>query len=101
VGDKCLLIFDEATSALDSGVEMAIMQDIAELHGHATIVIIAHRLSTVRSEDSIVVLDAGRVAETGSWATLIAKRGAFYRLWKMQTEMPEATRGLAPLSGTA
>lgn len=89
LGGKSLLILDEATSALDSATEASIMQDIGRLHGQATIIIIAHRLSTIRAADSIVVLDNGRVAETGSWAALIGLRGTFYRLWQMQTELPE------------
>jgi ATP-binding cassette, subfamily C, bacterial len=90
LGDKTLLILDEATAALDSETEAAIMNDISELHGQITIVMIAHRLSTLRDADHIFVLEQGRVVESGSWETLIRRGGAFQRLWSMQSEVPIA-----------
>jgi ATP-binding cassette subfamily C protein len=65
-----LLVLDEATSALDSENERKIQQAIESLHGELTIVVIAHRLSTIRYADQIVVMEAGRVAETGTWESL-------------------------------
>lgn len=65
-----LLILDEATSALDSENERAISSALAALRGHTTILIIAHRLSTVAEADQIVVLDTGRVVESGHWREL-------------------------------
>ena len=65
-----LLILDEATSALDSENEKRIKNAIEELHGHLTILIIAHRLSTVRGADVIHVLERGRLVESGDWDTL-------------------------------
>jgi ATP-binding cassette subfamily C protein len=65
-----LLLLDEATSALDSENEQRIQQAIEGLHGELTIVVIAHRLSTVRRADQIVVLEGGRVVEWGQWAEL-------------------------------
>jgi ATP-binding cassette subfamily C protein len=76
-----LLVLDEATSALDSEHELRIQQAIEELHGELTIVIIAHRLSTVRHADHIVVLEGGRVVESGNWDDLGADvRGRFHAL---------------------
>jgi ATP-binding cassette subfamily C protein len=76
-----LLILDEATSALDSEHELRIQQAIEELHGELTIVIIAHRLSTVRHVNHIVVLERGRVVETGRWEELGADSdGRFHAL---------------------
>jgi ATP-binding cassette subfamily C protein len=68
-----LLVLDEATSALDSENERKIQQAIESLHGELTIVVIAHRLSTVRHADQIVVMEGGRVAETGTWESLCAQ----------------------------
>lgn len=67
-----LLILDEATSSLDSGAERAIRQSIDELHGKMTVVIIAHRLATVRNADEVMVFDQGRLVEQGGYATLRA-----------------------------
>jgi ATP-binding cassette subfamily C protein len=76
-----LLVLDEATSALDSEHELLIQQAIEDLHGELTIVIIAHRLSTVRHADHIVVLERGRVVETGRWEELGADvDGRFHAL---------------------
>lgn len=69
-----LLLLDEATSALDSENEHRIQQAIESLHGELTIVVIAHRLSTVRRADQIVVLEGGRVFETGAWTDLAEYR---------------------------
>lgn len=91
LGGKTLLILDEATSALDSETEAAIMEDIASLRGQITIIIIAHRLSTLRSADKIFVLDQGQVVESGNWQTLTARGGLFQKLWDMQTEIPPLT----------
>ena len=67
-----LLILDEATSALDNENERTIQTALDSLHGNLTMVIIAHRLSTVRHADRIVVLEAGRIVEAGSWEALTA-----------------------------
>jgi ATP-binding cassette subfamily C protein len=68
-----LLILDEATSSLDSENERAIRTALGRLHGHTTMLVIAHRLSTVSNADAVVVLEAGRVVETGSWSELAAR----------------------------
>ena len=76
-----LLILDEATSSLDVENEKRIQESIEALHGNMTIVIIAHRLSTIRNADQIIVIDDGRVVETGTWDELISKEnGRFLEL---------------------
>ncbi|MGE4297177.1 MAG: ABC transporter ATP-binding protein [Desulfovibrionaceae bacterium] len=80
-----IMIFDEATSALDSASEKAIQQSIAEMAGKRTIVLIAHRLSTVRDCDIIYVLEEGRVVEHGAYATLYADTSSrFHAMCKAQ-----------------
>ena len=80
-----VLIMDEATSAVDIDTENQIRRAIASLSGRCTMVVIAHRLSTVRSADRIMVLDDCRVAETGTHDELMAKGGIYSRLVEMQT----------------
>jgi ATP-binding cassette subfamily C protein len=74
-----LLLLDEATSSLDSVNEKRIQDAIAGLHGKLTLVVIAHRLTTIREADAIVVLDEGRVVEQGDWNTLAACDGGHFR----------------------
>jgi ABC-type multidrug transport system fused ATPase/permease subunit len=80
-----ILILDEATSALDSESEVAIQKALHELMGGKTVIAIAHRLSTLREMDRIIVLEKGMIAEDGTHTTLTKKRGGIYaRLWKHQ-----------------
>jgi ATP-binding cassette subfamily C protein len=74
-----LLILDEATSSLDSENEVRIQQAIKNLHQQMTIVVITHRLSTVRDADLIHVLDQGQLVESGTWDTLMARRSGRFR----------------------
>ncbi len=80
-----LLILDEATSALDTESERAIQQSIDALKGKLTVIIIAHRLSTVQNADIIYVLDKGKIVESGSFAELIRKNGLFRKMVELQT----------------
>ncbi len=80
-----ILVLDEATSALDSEVEAAIQESLMELMTGKTVIAIAHRLSTIARMDRLVVMDQGRILETGTHAELIAARGLYARLWARQT----------------
>ncbi|HEY5458273.1 MAG TPA: ABC transporter ATP-binding protein/permease [Sphingomicrobium sp.] len=82
--DPPILILDEATSALDSRTEEAIQSTLNAAARGRTTIIIAHRLSTIVGADQIVVLDAGRVAERGTHAELLAKGGLYADLWTRQ-----------------
>lgn len=83
--DAPVLILDEATSAVDNETEAAIQRSLHRVAEGRTTVIIAHRLSTVRHADRILVLDGGAVAEAGSHEELLAKEGLYHRLWSVQT----------------
>ena len=83
--DAPILVLDEATSALDSEVEAAIQDSLDRLMQGKTVIAIAHRLSTIARMDRLVVMDKGRLVETGSHADLIAANGLYARLWKRQT----------------
>jgi len=80
-----ILVLDEATSALDSETEMAIQKSFDKLSRGRTTIAIAHRLSTLRNMDRIVVLDKGKIIEQGSHSALLRKKGEYYRLWQMQS----------------
>lgn len=81
------LFFDEATNSLDANNERAIMERLQTLFSGKTVVIVAHRLSTVKNADNIVVLDGGKIVESGTHQELIARRGAYYQLVKNQLEL--------------
>ncbi len=83
--DAPILVLDEATSALDSEVEAAIQDQLATLMQGRTVIAIAHRLSTIAQMDRLIVLDDGRVAETGSHAALLAQGGLYARMWDRQS----------------
>ena len=83
--DAPILVLDEATSALDSEVELAIQDGLYQLMEGKTVIAIAHRLSTIAALDRLVVLDGGRVAESGSHAELLAQGGIYKRLWDYQS----------------
>jgi ATP-binding cassette subfamily B protein len=75
-----ILILDEATSALDTETERLIQASLEELGRGRTVLVIAHRLATIRDADRIAVVEAGRITEMGSHAELLARRGAYRRL---------------------
>ena len=81
------IFLDEATNALDAKNERAIVENLDTFYQGRTVVVVAHRLSTVKNADQIVVLDSGKVVETGNHASLIAKHGTYYNLVKNQLEL--------------
>lgn len=81
------LFFDEATNALDAKNERVIMENLQEFYKGKTVVVVAHRLSTVQNADNIVVLEKGRIAEQGTHKELTDKRGIYYNLVKNQLEL--------------
>ena len=83
--DAPILVLDEATSALDSEVEAAIQSQLDGLMDGRTVIAIAHRLSTIARMDRLVILDRGRIVESGTHAQLLAHNGIYARLWRRQS----------------
>ena len=81
------IFLDEATNALDANNEREIMEQLHAFYKGRTVVVVAHRLSTVRDADKIVVLDKGRIVEEGTHQELTALRGTYYKLVKNQLEL--------------
>ena len=81
------LFFDEATNALDTNNEEIIMNNMVDFYKNKTVITIAHRLSTVKNADQIVVLEKGEIIELGTHDQLVNKKGAYYRLVKNQLEL--------------
>jgi len=79
-----ILVMDEATSALDSETEKAIQDNIDQLKGQYTILIVAHRLSTIRNADEVVLMSQGRVEEKGNFEKLIQDSGSFKKMVELQ-----------------
>ena len=82
--DRPILLLDEATSALDTASEALVQEALDRLARGRTTLVIAHRLSTVRHADKIVVMDQGRVVEEGTHETLLARNGVYAGLYRMQ-----------------
>ncbi|MCI5778062.1 MAG: ATP-binding cassette domain-containing protein, partial [Bacteroidales bacterium] len=85
--DPDFIFLDEATNALDAKNEREIVENLNNFYKGRTVVVVAHRLSTVKNADQIIVVDGGKIVETGNHASLINKRGAYFNLVKNQLEL--------------
>ena len=81
------IFLDEATNALDAENERKIVENLSKFYKNKTVIVAAHRLSTVKNADQIIVLDNGKITETGTHETLSAKKGLYYNLVKNQLEL--------------
>jgi len=84
-----ILVLDEATSSVDNETEEALQKSLDLISKNRTTIVIAHRLSTIRHSDSIIVLDKGKVVESGKHEELIENKSNYYRLWNVQTGVRE------------
>ena len=88
--DAPILILDEATSSLDSEAERLVQNAIEVLIANRTVLVIAHRLSTIERADRILVLERGRIVESGRHAELLAMEGVYAKLYRMQFAVERA-----------
>lgn len=94
--DAPILILDEATSALDAESESLVQEALSNLMVHRTVLVIAHRLSTVRRADRILVVERGQIVETGTHAELLAHGGTYHKLYMMQFAGDDAAPDAPP-----
>ena len=85
--DPPFLFFDEATNALDANNEKVIMENLESFFSGRTVIVVAHRLSTVKNADQIIVLENGKLVEQGTHTSLVAQKGAYYELVRNQLEL--------------
>ncbi|MCR5771847.1 MAG: ABC transporter ATP-binding protein/permease [Butyrivibrio sp.] len=93
--DAPIIILDEATASIDADNERYIKEAMSELCKNKTTLVIAHRLNTIQGADKIIVMDHGRIAEQGTHSQLIASKGAYYRMYKLQKSMNENTKEIS------
>jgi ATP-binding cassette subfamily B protein len=99
--DPRILILDEATSAVDTETEFEIQSALNNLIRGRTTIAIAHRLSTLRRADRLVVMDRGRIVEIGNHEALMASEGAYWRLYQAQTKQLDAPPALGENGSSA
>lgn len=85
--DAPVIVLDEATASVDADNEFYIQEAMSELCRNKTVLVIAHRLNTIRDSDRIIVLDRGRVAEAGTHEELLEKKGRYYTSFMLQSRM--------------
>ena len=87
--DSAVYIFDEATSNIDAESENDIMEQIYQMKGKKTVLLISHRLANVTAADKIYVMEQGKIAEQGNHEALIAQNGSYAKLWNTQQKLED------------
>ena len=95
LADPALLILDEATSSVDTRTELLVQHATAALRTNRTSFVVAHRLSTIRDADLILVMDHGRIVEQGDHHELLACQGAYYELYNTQFTKPASDEAVS------
>jgi len=90
LSDPPILLLDDALSAVDNKTENAIIEALKTRRGKSVTIVIAHRLSTLAHADKIIVMEKGRIAQTGTHSTLVNEEGLYQRLWNIQTRLQDA-----------
>ncbi len=85
--DPAVLVLDEATSDLDSATEARVLEEVYAERGSRTLIVVAHRMETITSADQIVVIDKGRLVESGTHEVLSSKGGLYSALWQRHEDM--------------
>lgn len=86
------MILDEATANIDTETELLIQDSLEKMQNIGTMLMVAHRLSTIRNADNIIVLSHGKIVEQGNHQTLLAMEGKYYRLYHLQSRREEMER---------
>ncbi|WP_437608710.1 SmdB family multidrug efflux ABC transporter permease/ATP-binding protein [Erwinia sp. V71] len=94
VASPQILILDEATASIDSGTEQAVQRALRAIRQHTTLVVIAHRLSTLTEADNILVLHRGQVVEQGNHRALLAQQGRYWQMYQLQLAGDELSAGM-------
>ena len=89
-----IILLDEATSSLDSHTEKLIQEAMANIFQRTTSIVVAHRLSTIKHADKIMVLEEGSVVEAGALDELLSKKGKFYQHWESQKSLDVSSKQL-------
>ena len=88
-----VMILDEATANIDTETELLIQDSLSKMRNIGTMLVVAHRLSTIQHADNIIVMSHGKIVEQGNHASLLAQKGRYYRLYQLQFDKNRLLKG--------